>query len=235
MHFRCEVGTLWHRVLSTRDGDMRTRWTRLEQFETWQGSWGSLEMSWSRLSWVKASLGWYETYCDISEAIEMSWDMVEVSRDILWHLRYDWDKFQSIWEPFVTRWSRLRQVKACLKRYETCYDISYSIGISFMAFDWVWDDLRHFGLNLSRIERRWGEWVTIGWISKCDSSEMYDLLWVRHICCEFGTISGLAWRLVKSDGTSALNAMSEDERRAFWIANLRIWHKIMNWKQEKYI
>ena len=95
-------------------------------------SWDSFEMSWRRLSWVKTGLRRRETYRD---------------------------KFQSIREPFVTSGSRWRQITTHLKRYETCYDISYSIGMSFMAFDRVWDDWRHLNwiwVGLSGVEaRRW--------------------------------------------------------------------------------
>ena len=167
---------------------------------------------------------YWDTFCDI--------------RIDLWRI---WDKVQDIWEPFVTNWSRLRQFKTRLKRYEisygtfgTIWDMLWHlilIGVSFMAFDCIWDDSRRFGLNLSRIERRWGEWVTIGWVSKCDSSKCTT-------CYEFDTFA------VSLDSFRACLTIGEEwwhfgfafeERRRtrdILVAHLQIWYKITNWNKE---
>ena len=172
----------------------------------------------------------------------------------------DWVELRQVWgdmRHIMTSQRRSRQISKYLKAI--CDELA-SFGTIWDAFETIWDKLRHIlnnmrhamtshidqgefhgvWLHLKRCETLQVEfesnWVILrqgsdDWMgSKCKSSKMYDLLWVRRICCKFGTVSGFAWPLVKSGGPSALHLKSEGERGDNLITNLQILHKPMNWK-----
>ena len=121
------------------------------------GIWGHVGHDWYNLRHGKAVetfLRWVEG--DWVELRQIWGDVRHIvtsqrrSSQVSEHLRVICDELESV-----------ETIKTRLKRYETCYDISYSIGMSFMTFDWIWGDLRHVELNLSRIQWRWGKGVTI--------------------------------------------------------------------------
>ena len=130
-----------------------------------------------------------------------------------------WDELKSIWVELRQIWGDVRLImtsqrrsKQVSKHLRAICDELATVEISYDTFGTIWDILWHLifdrdefhgiWLNLRRSETLWIEfesnWVRSRrvsddwWSSKCESSKMYDLLWVRHICCKFGTISGLS-------------------------------------------
>ena len=173
-------------------------------------------------------------FWDELKAIELSYDKFEVMWDILWHLRGDRVKFQSIWELFVTNWSRLRQLRHVwndMRHTMTSHIRSGWVSWHLIGFEAIWDTLNWIWVEFSDVEAR--EWRLSS--SKCKSSKMYDLLWVRHIYCKLGTVLGHC--LTTGEEWWHFYFALEGRRRTrdVLITNLQTWYQIMNWKQRKYI
>ena len=83
MHFRFEVGTLWHQFLSTRDGEIGTRW-----------AW--IETSWDRVRQLRDISEQQETCAMSGVDLRWDWDEFELALDMRWHLKYDWNEFHDM-------------------------------------------------------------------------------------------------------------------------------------------
>ena len=181
------------------------------QFETCRSIWESFETNWNRLEQVETSLRRYKACYDRLQGILIDFKTNCVAFETCWVMLWRFDSDWSRW------WTRSREFGPVV------YD-SRRVGALWMSLWWVKVDWRRLRQVETR-KRRLGRVVSIGW------AEMRRPLWVRHICCTLGEVSRLGWRLVKSDGTSALICdewrRSGDELQQF---NNRE-NKIINLKQ----
>ena len=154
---------------------------------------------------------------------------VEAFESRLRRVEVDWSKLKRVWNDMIHTMTSFKAFRLTSRR----------LALNSRRVEWCCTSWWRSGKMRGVIEAKWGDyhefdilvwmglwWVTANWrrlrhvgtrkwrsrgIVSVGGAKCDDLLWVRHVCYMFGELQGFAWRMVKSDGTSALNLMSEDE------------------------
>ena len=165
-------------------------------------------------------MSWAKVDCDKLQGILVDFRANGVEFETYWVM---WYSLMVIREEKRREWSRMRRllwvrhISYKLREFGPIVDDSRWVEALWVGLWWVktnWGRLRHVGT------RKW--WsrsvVDIGW------AKMRRPLWVRHICCEFGEVSGL-WLTIGEEWRHFGFGCDERKRRG------TVYDKLTTWKQ----